>query len=79
MTTTINLADYSDKISCYVRAQLKGKGGICLTQAFVLDDGNIESLKKPILQENMTEEQKKKRKFYSKKLGVIYGKLTKKI
>ena len=79
MTTTINFADYSDKISCYVRAQLKGKGGICLTQAFVLDDGNMESLKKPILQENMTEEQKKKRKFYSKKLGVIYGKLTKKI
>ena len=79
ITTTINLADYSDKISCYVRAQLKGKGGICLTQAFILDDGNMENLKKPILKEVMTKEQQKKRKFYSKKLGVIYGKLTKKI
>ena len=26
-----------------------------------------------------TEEEKKKRKFYGKKLGVVYGKLTKKI
>ena len=31
ITSTLNLADYTDKISCYVRAQLLGKGGICLT------------------------------------------------
>lgn len=79
ITTTIALNNYTDKISCYVRAQLKGKGGICLTQAFILDDGNMESLKKPIIEEKLTEEQKKKRKFYSKKLGVVYGKITKKI
>ena len=50
-----------------------------MTQAFVLDDGNMESLKKPILKEVRTKEQEKKRKFYSKKLGIVWGKLTKKI
>lgn len=79
ITSTIELGEYTDKISCYVRAQLKGQGGICLTQAFILDDGNMESLKKPIIEEKLTEEEKKKRKFYSKKLGVVYGKLMKKI
>ncbi len=38
---SIALQDYSDKISCYVRAQLIGDGGICLTQAFILDDGTL--------------------------------------
>ena len=79
ITSTIQLGEYADKISCYIRAQLKGKGGICLTQAFILDDGNMESLKKPIIEEKLTEDEQKKRKFYSKKLGVVYGKLTKKI
>ena len=50
-----------------------------MTQAFVLDDGNMESLKKPIIEEKLTREQQEKRKFYSKKLGVVYGKLMKKI
>ena len=79
ITSTIELNKYTDKISCYVRAQLKGQGGICLTQAFILDDGNMESLKKPVIEEKLTDKEKKKRKFYSKKLGVVYGKLTKKI
>ncbi len=79
LTSIITLGEHADKISCYVRAQLKGKGGICLTQAFILDDGNMESLKKPITEEKLTENEKKKRKFYSKKLGVVYGKITKKI
>ncbi len=79
ITSTIQLGEYADKISCYIRAQLKGKGGICLTQAFILDDGNMESLKKSIIEEKLTEDEQKKRKFYSKKLGVVYGKLTKKI
>lgn len=79
LVSSINLNDYEDKISCYVRAQAKGKGGICLTQAFVCDKGDMESLKKPILQENRTPEQEKQRKFYSKKLGVVWGKITKKI
>lgn len=79
LVSTINLSDYTDKISCYVRAQMLGLGGICLTQAFILDDGNIERFKKEIVKKELTEAEKKKRKFYSKKLGVIYGKITKKI
>ncbi len=79
ITTTINLNDYADKISCYVRAQLKGDGGICMTQAFICDDGNMERFKKEITPKVLTPEEQKKRKFYSKKRGVIYGKIMKKI
>lgn len=77
--STITLNEHADKISCYVRAQLKGAGGICLTQAFICDDGNMDRFKQPIIEEKLTPEQMKKRKFYSKKLGVVYGKITKKI
>ena len=49
LTSTIQLNEYADKISCYVRAQLKGDGGICMTQAFILDDGNMERFKKPVI------------------------------
>lgn len=79
MTSKIFLNDHSKDISCYVRAQLKGRGGICMTQAFICDDGNMESLKKEIKPKTLTEKEKKKRRFYSKKIGVIYGKLTHKI
>jgi len=41
-TGSSNLGDYADDISCYVRAQLKGEGGICFTQPFVCDDGNMQ-------------------------------------
>lgn len=40
---SIDLSQYSDQIGCYVRAQLKGAGGICFTQAFICDDGNLEA------------------------------------
>ena len=40
----IDLIAASQNIGCYVRAQLLGKGGICLTQAFVLDDGNMHEV-----------------------------------
>ena len=79
IVSTIALDNYSNEISCYVRAQLKGNGGICMTQAFILDDGNMESLKQPIIVPELSEQEKKKRKFYGKKLGVVYGKLAKKI
>lgn len=45
LTSTINLDEHSDDISCYVRAQLKGDGGICLTQPFICDDGDMARLK----------------------------------
>jgi len=37
---TINLHDHEEQIGRYVRAQLKGPGGICFTQAFITDDGS---------------------------------------
>ncbi len=37
---TIDLNGYEGRIGRYVRAQLKGPGGICFTQAFVTDDGS---------------------------------------
>lgn len=36
----IDLNAYESQIGSYVRAQLKGPGGICFTQAFVTDDGS---------------------------------------
>ncbi len=42
--STIKLQNYTDDISCYVRAELNGVGGRTLTQAFVCDDGNMEDL-----------------------------------
>lgn len=79
MTSVIHLNDYTENISCYVRTQLKGAGGICMTQAFICDDGNMERFKKEVKIKSLTEKEKKKRRFYSKKIGVIYGKITKRI
>lgn len=70
--SVINLTDYSDKISCYVRAQLKGEGGICLTQPFVCDDGNIEKFKKPLpAKKTLTKKEVYKKRFFDTRLGVI--------
>ncbi|MCL2513175.1 MAG: hypothetical protein FWF08_04660 [Oscillospiraceae bacterium] len=38
---TINLGDFTDDITCYVRAQIKNEGGIVLTQPFICDDGSL--------------------------------------
>ena len=46
---TIDLNAYENQIGCYVRAQLIGPGGVCFTQAFVVDDGTSPS---PEPQEN---------------------------
>ncbi len=79
MTSEIRLGDYADKISCYVRAQLKGRGGICMTQAFICDDGNIERfIDKDAAIRPLTEEEKKKKAFNDTRLGVIINKLSQK-
>jgi hypothetical protein len=44
VVSKITLQNYSDDISCYVRAELQGKGGKTLTQAFICDDGNMKDL-----------------------------------
>ena len=38
---SISLAEHSDKIDCYVRFQIKNKGGIVCSQPFVCDDGDM--------------------------------------
>ncbi len=65
IVSTIRLADHGDKIGCYVRAQLKGDGGICLIQPFTCDDGNLERFKKTL------PPPKKISKFFNTRLGVI--------
>lgn len=34
---TVRLAEHADSLSCYVRAQLKGVGGVLFTQPFIVD------------------------------------------
>lgn len=72
LVSTINLREKSDKISCYVRAQLKGKGGICMTQPFICDDGDMARFRNPIpTPKKLTKAQQIKKKFADTRLGVI--------
>lgn len=72
ITSTIRLAEHSDKISCYVRAQLKGDGGICLTQPFTCDDGDISRFATEIpAPKQLTKSEELKKKFFDTRLGVI--------
>lgn len=72
MVSVINLKEYKDSISSYVRCQLKGRGGICMTQAFICDDGNMQrfvDLTPPPLPKTRAERLKKR--FFDTRLGVI--------
>ena len=74
--SVINLSEYKDKISCYVRCQLKGDGGICLTQPFICDDGNLSRFKKEIpAPKILTKKEERQKKFGDTRLGVIVNKL----
>lgn len=76
---TINLCDHSDKISCYVRAQLKGDGGICMTQPFICDDGDIARFRKEIpVKKPLTKSEEMKKRFNDTRLGVIVNKIKNK-
>lgn len=75
---TINLPEHSDKISCYVRAQLKGDGGICMTQPFICDDGDMKRfIVKDAQPRTLTKEEARKKKFFDTRLGVIVNKIKK--
>lgn len=75
ITSVIKLYEHSDSISCYVRAQLKGDGGICMTQPFTCDDGNIARfINKDAAPRQLTESEKRKKKFFDTRLGVIVNK-----
>ena len=41
IVSTIKLREHSDDITCYVRFQAIGAGGICFSQPFTCDDGNM--------------------------------------
>lgn len=70
--SAINLSEFESSISCYVRAQLKGKGGICLTQPFICDDGDLQRFKKPIPEKKrLTKKEQRKKDFFDTRLGVI--------
>ncbi len=76
MLSTVNLADYAEKISCYIRFQLKGDGGICLSQPFILDDGNTARFKKEIpAPKKLTKKEQRKKNFDNTRLGVIVNKI----
>lgn len=76
ITSSINLGELSDEISCYVRAQLLGDGGILMTQPFICDDGDIGRFKNivPVKQPKTTAE-KMKKNFDDTRIGVIVNKI----
>lgn len=53
--STIKLREHSDDITCYVRFQLIGPGGISMAQPFTCDDGNMARF---IIEDPRTESQK---------------------
>lgn len=68
----IKLNEKSDSISCYVRFQLKGGGGITMSQPFICDDGEMKRFimaQKPA--KPLTKSEKLKKRFYNTRLGVI--------
>ncbi len=72
LVSTIKLREKSDKLSCYVRAQLKGKGGICMTQPFICDDGDMVRFRKPLpVPAKLTKAQQIKKKLADTRPGVI--------
>lgn len=72
MMSVINLAEFTDKISCYVRCQLLGEGGICLTQAFICDDGNISRFRTEIPEKKiLSRKERIKKRFYDSLPGVL--------
>ncbi len=73
--STIKLGDYSEKISCYVRFQLKGRGGILLSQPFICDDGNMARfIQKDAYPTPRTKQEMLKKRFFSTRFGVILNK-----
>jgi hypothetical protein len=79
LSSELNLGEYADKISCYVRAQFKGKGGVCMTQAFICDDGNMDRLIDPDAEiKPLTAKEKRRKAFNDTRLGVIVNKIKQK-
>lgn len=74
ITSVIKLAKHSEDITCYVRFQLKGEGGITMSQPFICDDGNIGRFKKEIpAAKKLTKTEELKKRFFNTRIGVIVG------
>lgn len=75
ITSVITLGEHSEKISCYVRAQLKGDGGICMTQPFICDKGDFEEICRPVpVKKPLSKSEKFAKDFFDTRLGVIVNK-----
>ncbi len=55
ITSVIRLREHSEDITCYVRFQLLGEGGICIANPFTCDDGNMSRY---IIEDTRTSAQK---------------------
>jgi hypothetical protein len=72
----LDLKAVSDSISCYVRFQLKGEGGILMSQPFICDDGDMSRFRKPIPEKKvLSEKEQRKKDFYDTRLGVIIDRM----
>ncbi len=71
MSASLDLTTCDD-IRCYVRIQLKGKGGICMTQPIICDDGDMKrfAVKSPE-PKPVTAIDTIKKRFFDTRLGVI--------
>lgn len=72
MVSKISLAEKADKISCYVRFQLKGDGGICMSQPIICDDGDMARFAKGPQPKKVLSD------FDNTRLGVIVNKIKNK-
>ncbi len=61
---SINLREHADEIGSYVRFQIKNEGGLLLSQAFICDDGDMES--------HLIPEPVDSRPWYIQKLAAIF-------
>ena len=80
IVSTIQLRDHAEDITCYVRFQLLGDGGICIANPFTLDDGDMARF---IIEDTRTESQKRTDKFVeiikSSRIYVIFQELVRAI
>lgn len=64
IVSTIKLREHSGDITCYVRFQLTGPGGICFSQPFTCDNGSMSSY---IINDDRTNSQK----FFDKLIHIL--------
>lgn len=80
IVSVIKLREHTDDITCYVRFQLIGAGGICFSQPFTCDDGNMARF---IIEDDRTDAQKAFDKILhvlsSMRLYVVFQELYRKI